>query len=498
MDGTRVQVLRDIEEWILSPKSKRICWLTGKAGMGKTAIAHTVCTLAHANNKIMLGGSFFCSRSTGLAAQRDVRCIVPTLAQLLARQSTRFSKALADELRRDPDILYQQVTEQVKHLLYIPLLAVKRSLVPILFVIDALDECSDRPTSEMASNGESHRIVSDMLEALVDLSNSSVKLPVRFLVTSRPETHIRDTPVSDVAFSSVLQLHTVNKQQVTADIRLYISRRLFSYPKLHARFTADDVEMLVHLSDGLFIVATTALKYVLDGGIEAAASRFKTLLNSARNGLSSGAAAPLDHMYGLILADATKVDRNDGDELQAMPQLLASLLSARMTLSVAALADLHGTDRNEVRARLSDLHAVIHVPDNDNEPGLRTLHASFGDYLMSRRPSDACISGSLGHKMLAHGCLRVMAERLHFNMSQSRSSYEPNPKMRPDAISLSLEYACLQWIHHVAAISDSSKLDEEIDGVFRSRFLFWLEVVSLLGNVSRAAAILFFAASTVS
>jgi len=499
MDGTRVQVLRDIESWVLNPKAQQIFWLAGKAGMGKTTISRTVCIAAHANTSIVLGGSFFCSRSTGVVGQRDVRSVVPTLAQLLARQSAEFSKVLAAKLKRDPDALYQQVAEQVKQLLYTPLLALKDSPVPILFVIDALDECGDQPTpNETANDAESHRIISEMLQALVDLSQSSVKLPVKFLVTSRPETHIRDTPISDVSFSSVLHLHTVNKMQVTADIHLYISARLTSNAKLRARFTDDDAQMLAHLSDGLFIVATTALKHVLDGGTDKAVSRFKTLLNSAGNGLSSGAAAPLDRMYSLILADATRGTQGDVDEQQSTLQLLAALLVARMTLSITALADLLELDRGDVRARLSPLHAVVHVPDDDDEPGLRTLHASFGDYLMGRAPSNIRITGSLGQELLARVCLRVMTQRLYFNVSQNHSSYQPNPDTRPDTITLSLEYACLQWIRHVAATPVPSKFDEEISDIFRSRLLFWLEVVSILGQVWHAAAILFFAASTAS
>jgi len=370
--------------------------------------------------------------------------------------------------------------------------------VPILFVIDALDECSDQPTSDdTAKDAESHRIVSEMLEALFNLSQSSVKLPVKFLVTSRPETHIRDTLVSDTSFSSVLHLHTVNKEQVTADIRLYIRARLSSNIKLRARFTEEHADMLADLSDGLFIVAATALKYVLDGGIDTAASRFKTLLNSARDGLSSGAAVPLDRMYGLILADATSGIQGEIDGLQPTLQLLASLLAARMALSIAALADLLGQDKDDVCVRLSRLHAVVHVPDDYDEPGLCTLHASFGDCLVGRAPSNIRFSGLLGHELLAKGCLRLMTERLHFNVSQSRSSFEPNPKTRPNFITLSLEYACLQWIRHVAAMSVHSRFDEDISAVFRLRFLFWLEVISVLGQVWAATTILYFAASIV-
>ena len=495
MPGTRVDILRDIEKWMLSPEAQQIFWLVGMAGTGKTAIAQTICALIYGHETAILGGSFFCSRSSGSLAQRDVHCVVPTLAQLLARQSTEFSNALADELARDPDILHKTVATQVERLLYTPLLALLNFHRPIVFVIDALDECGDQSAVDEV---ESHQIVSDMLEALVNFSRSNKKLPVKFLVTSRPETHIRDTHVSDVTFSTVLHLHTVNKAQVTEDIRLYIGTRITSSPRLRLKFTQNDVDMLAQLCDGLFIVATTALQYTLGAGLDAAPRRFKTLLNSAGDGLSIGAAAPLDRMYGLILEDAAGAGQSDADELQEMLQLLASILSARTTLSVVSVAEILGVEHDDVRARLCRLHAVVHIAEDDAEPSLRTLHASFGDYLFSRAPENMRISASLGHTLLARGCLRVMAERLHFNISQSQSSYERHQEMRRRTIPMPLEYACLQWANHVATATVPSDFDREIFAIFRPRFLFWLEVITVLKQFERAITILFLGALTVS
>jgi len=525
MPGTRVRILREIQDWIADFKAPKIFWLTGLAGMGKSAIAWTICSLIHSNLEIIFGGSCFCSRSTGVNAQRDVRCIVPTLAQLLARQSFAFSEALAAELALDPDFVHYQVAAQVERLLIKPLLALKDSLVPIVFVIDALDECGGQLTNNGASNdAESHRIVSAMLEALVAFSRSSSNLPVKFLLTSRPETHIRDTSVSDVVLNKVLRLHNVDKQQVSADIQLYISNRLFSTPTLRSNFNHQDVESLVRLSDGLFIAAATAVEYTLGEGTDVAGERFKTLLNASHNGLATGAAASLDFMYGFIIEDATRSMMERIERLQHLQQALGVLLSAQMTLSVAALADLLSVQKSQLRACLSRLHAVVHVPEDDDSANLRTIHASFGDYLLSRAPECIRIPESLGHRALAHACLHVMETDLHFNISQSRSSYELSTK--PRSITLSLEYACLHWIYHVSHLSEPprpnrnigkgtlqrfllrsqrgskteqpSEFERKISGVFCPRFLFWLEVMSVLRQVRRATAMLTFAAVSVS
>jgi len=520
MKGTRVQVLNSIDSWIKDPEAPQIFWLTGHAGSGKSAIGHTICSRASKDPDIILGGSFFCSRSAGSVNQRDARCIVPTLAQLLARQSLEFSHALAAELAREPDIINKQITTQVEVLLQNPLLVLKGSRKWILFVVDALDECS----SQLTTNGtlddpNSHRIVTSMIETLVAFSQSSAELLVKFLVTSRPETHIRDTPLSDATVSKVLQLHTVEKLHVTEDIRLYILTRLSTTPKLRSWFREHEVELLVRLCGGLFIVATTAIHYILGAGVDRASKRFQALLNATQDGLSTGAAAPLDRMYALILFDATMADQLDVIALPSVLRVLATLLTARMTLSVSAVADLLCISNDDLRASLSHVHSVIHVPDRDGEAGLRTLHASFGDYLLERAEDKYRISSIFGDTELANGCLKVMAKHLHFNISQSRSSYESNRPQRPGSITLALEYACLHWVYHVARLRPSpsppihqrvfsllqratlpgglSKLDRMINDIFRPRLLFWLEVMSVLRQVQRAAAMLILAAKTV-
>jgi len=498
MEGTRVKILHDIMNWIRDPKAQKIFWLTGWAGTGKSAIAWTVCSLASRDNTIVLGGSFFCSRSASSASQRDVRCVIPTLARLLARQSVAFSEALAKELDRDPDILHKQITVQIETLLSRPLAALTNSTKPVLFVIDALDECGGRSSNNgTLDDAETDRIVSEMLDALVSLSSAQPDLPVRFLITSRPESHIRDTEISDIELSKVLRLNTGDNEQVTADIRLYVASRLLNH-KLRGRFKDKDVETLTKLCDGLFIIATTALQYTLGSGFDRAATRFRTLLNASRDGLSTGAIGPLDGMYSLILKEAAEDDEFGADQLPEMSRLLAALLSARMILSVTAIAELLGLPADDVRAILSRLHAVVHVPNNDDEPGLRTLHASFGDYLFNRAPDYIRISESLGHDTPARACLRVMDERLYFNISQSNSSYDPNPATKPETITLAVEYACTQWVYHLTSLPDSSELESMVEKVFRQHFMFWLEVMSVLGQVQRAAAMLIFAAATVS
>jgi len=499
MEGTRVEVLDQILRWIMDPKAQPIFWLGGMAGTGKTSIAWSICERVRADITLCLGGSFFCSRSTGLAAQRDVRCVIPTLAQLLARQSDEFASALAAELKKEPDLAYKQIKVQVERLLLVPFAALSTSIKPIVFIVDALDECGNQPTANASSDtSEAHVAVSEMLEALIDLSRSTADLPIKFIVTSRPETHIRETPITDAKVTSALHLHTIDKSKVTSDIHLYISETLSKVPTTQAWFTESHVETLAQRADGLFIFAATATKYILGGGKGLRAKRLGNLVSPLQAMPTALAVAPLDLMYSSILTEASRADLVEGDDLQQMLKVVAAILSARMSLSIDALSELLGLSTDYLRGCLDRLHAVVYLPEDNHDTSLQTLHASFGDYLLTRAASGIRIDSTLGHDGLAHGCLRRMAQDdFTFNISRSPTSYKPNPETQPDWIPLSLYYACLHWAHHILSASVQSVFDDAINMVFRAKFLFWLEVLSVLGEVGKASGLLRIAGSVV-
>ena len=161
-----------------------------------------------------------------------------------------------------------------------------------------------------------------------------------------------------------------------------------------------------------------------------------------------------------------------------------------MPLSINALAEILGWVPDDLRDTLRRLRSVVHVPEETEQPGLRTVHASFGDYLFERAATELRIIPALCDEALARGCLIIMGKRLHFNISQSRSSFEPNSLTKPDSLTYSLEYACLQWVYHLTDLSQPWEMERDIDDIFRSRLLFWLEVMSVLGQVQRAGAML--------
>lgn len=372
---------------------------------------------------------------------------------------------------------------QVDRLLALPFAKLTSHDGQIVFVIDALDECSDQIR------------LAELIDTLADFK---CPLPVKFLLTSRPEMYIRRTPISNPNFSSILQLHTVDIAQVEADLCFYIEETLARASGSILWYTKRDIEALAQRSSGLFIFASTVLKYILDrDNDDGRKDRLRKVTNTVSRGAAASAA--LDQVYELVLIEASRPDKVDSDELEDMKSVLACILTAREPLSITALSDLIEISAASLRGALDRLHSLVYIPDDNSEPGIRTLHASFGDYLFDRAASQIRIPTTLGQDILARGCLHRMArDDLCFNISRSRSSFEPNSYGPPDWIPLALLYACLHWAHHLKAASKSSVFDQKVDQMLQQKLLFWLEVLSVLKKLSVASSLLRIACSVVS
>ncbi|KAG8891360.1 hypothetical protein FRC01_014747, partial [Tulasnella sp. 417] len=213
LDGTRMKVLQEIFDWIINedPQSPRILWLCGLAGIGKSTIAHTIAEEADANS--CLGASFFFSRDE--ADRRNPHLVYPTIASQLARLDINLKRLIAAAVEEDHEIGTLVIRKQFEKLISGPLTAWRGAKGPIVIVMDALDECSPGSGAE---------------EILIRWTAELPKLPVplRVLITSRPEFHIRRKFQSPSlrAISQQYILHDIEKSVVKEDIERFLRHRL--------------------------------------------------------------------------------------------------------------------------------------------------------------------------------------------------------------------------------------------------------------------------------
>ncbi|CUA73483.1 putative WD repeat-containing protein all2124 [Nostoc sp, PCC 7120] [Rhizoctonia solani] len=431
--NTRTQVLSDLKAWKDKPDGHKVCWISGMAGTGKTTITNTLCSTLDQNYE--LGASFFCTRS--LPACRDVKLILPTIAYQLARFSEPFRGALVQVLDRDPDVHTKALRVQFQRMILEPLQNVKDGLPNnLVVVVDALDECDD-------GNG-----VEQILEVLLEKASD---LPVKFLISSRPEYHIRDRIGRSVRKTQVT-LHELEERIVKADIETYLRAEvvLLSIP-----LTGGQLEALVERAGVLFIYAATVIRYITDGD---PLERLDTVLRAPDPGQEpSNKSKEIDRLYKAVLASAFGNSRLERIDKQRMELVLHTVVCAREPLTIEALSGL------------LDLSFTKKASDQVN-----ILHASFPDYMLdpTRSGQFAC-NAELHHGKLAQLCFRRIGRNIpQFNICGLESSYKLDEAI-PDldhrvkkAISTDLLYACQYWAVHLCletVILDGSPKSDKTD-----------------------------------
>ncbi|KAG8761796.1 F-box/WD repeat-containing protein 9, partial [Ceratobasidium sp. 423] len=467
--NTREQVLLDLHAWKDKLDGEKVCWINGMAGTGKTTIVNTLCSTLDKNHE--LGASFFCSRS--LPECRNVKFILPTVAYQLARFSSPFRYALLEVLDRDPDVHTKVLHVQFKRMILEPLRQVVCSLpTNVTVVIDALDECAD-------GNGVEH-----ILDVLLD---NALELPIKFLVSSRPEYHIREK-IGKSAQKLQLTLHELEEGMVKADIETYMRAELAS---ISTHLSENQLEVLVEHAGALFIYAATVVRYLRSGD---SLSRLNAVLKTPSAGReSSNKSKEIDRLYGAVLISALENEDLEQSEKEEMELVLHTVVCAQEPLTVGALAGLLSLGRTQVTAALKPLWSVLHVSESDTNPRVGTLHASFPDYILdSNRSKQFACNAQLHNRRLAELCFgRISRNEPQFNICNLQSSYVFDEDI-PDIddrvkqnIPLDLLYACQYWAVHLDLGGKSTELAEALHEFLSKRLLLWMEVLNLTKRIDK-------------
>jgi len=362
--GTRADILSKIYHWIDLgdsmgdsvgiPRDKmdtaRVFWMNGpgSAGTGKSTIAYTVAQWC--KERDILGASFFCSRDD--AECSNPKLIFTTIVSQLASFHDQFKTELLKALQSDPDIVYSGVSYQLDKLLVKPLLAVRTTFPFCIVVIDALDECKDDHTTSMVLSSLAHHIG--------DLS------PIKFLITSRPEQNIvGGFELANLnAVTQRLILHEVNSDVVEKDIHNYLVYHLNRIQKAYGLLSwpaKEDVQLLTHLSAGLFLFAAVAAKFIEHPNYSNPEGQLAHILQSTVP--DSGSLGSLDNLYMQVLQNAFP-DTSAG-LAKNLRIVLGAVVLLQEPLSPFDLQQLFSKLKISVRGTLRQLHAVVIVPEDD-------------------------------------------------------------------------------------------------------------------------------------
>ena len=453
--------------------------MNGLAGTGKTTVAQTITERVFAEGR--LGASFFCSRD--FEDRSNLGFIFPTLAIQLARKYPKFRAIFIPLVQRDPGIARESLYNQMDKLIVQPL---EKSNTSTVIVIDALDECKDEePASAILS----------VLGRLVS------RIPkVKFFLTGRPEPRIRTgfrLPLL-AKVTDVFVLHNVEPDLINNDIRLFLRHNFLEISDRRGGLdgwpTKENIDHLCERTAGLFVYATATIRFI-DYKNNDPKRQLDLLLRSPESSKREGktrfnAKTTLDSLYTSILQDAFGESDPENDHM--VRTILGAVMLAANPLSPSTISTLVNLHPNDVFLRLSSVHSLLVLQENIDHP-VRPFHKSFPDFITD--PA-RCVNMRFhisppSHNMdLLGRCLELMNRTLEKNMCKLPdaiiNSEVGDLRERAERhINPALQYACSSWHKHLMG-TPAPAIGSAIDLFLREKFLYWLEILSVLGAVNQA------------
>ncbi|KAJ3774138.1 hypothetical protein FB446DRAFT_493503 [Lentinula raphanica] len=446
-EGTRVAILTRLANWTTDlGRESQLCWLYGSAGVGKSSVAQTMADRFRHEGK--LAASFFFWRRDPI--RNNVRKLIPTLAFQIAIFIPALRPAITSAIEANFMILNASLETQFQELILRPFQNLDEcgADIPLLVVLDGLDECTDGRDQERVL-----LLIADVLKS---------KIPLLFLVTSRPEPRIRRV-FDQVSSSHICDRHALEDSD--EDIRKYLSDGFAEINSRHKLSTNQHVEQpwptprqldeLVYKASGHFIFASTVLKFV-DNNFSLPSERLHIILGSTADSRKRDCDSA-DSLFGPVKPENTErpfreLDRLYHDILSVNPniQQLWRILGAVVTFprnsriplpTTSSIEQLLGLRSGEVSAALSGMHSLLKIGRDD--PNLETIefaHKSFTDFLLDpERSGEFFIDLPVHHNFMARRCLKLMASPTEDLLGQFSDQLDSEPGRWAN-----FEH----WVHH--------------------------------------------------
>ena len=365
---TRKVVRQIILDWIRSRSSASFFfWLYGPAGAGKTAILQAIAELlCHPSESSQnFGGSFFFSR--GKTGRDQGHFLFSTIAYQLAIKVPELRQHVNRIMESDPSLHTKSMDVQLRNLIvdaFQNLSPLPQS--PYLVIIDGLDECHDKAAQQ------------SILRLLCE-SVTVHKLPLRFLIGSRPESHIRSSFDQESLYTITHRVVLDEKFNPGTDIRVFLQD---GFAKICAENSILShveqpwpgegiIDLLVQRSSGQFIYAATVLKFI-GADFCSPTKQLALVLKPDPTAFSD-----LDNLYTQILSVyPTAVN---------IVQVLGIIIACEKNRLPVVIEDILGMEEGELKLVLRGLSSLMDEDGGslDNELIPHFAHASFRDYLFN-------------------------------------------------------------------------------------------------------------------
>ena len=475
MRGTRQWLVDSIHRWLNDQLAPNILWLSGGPGSGKSTIASTL--VSQLGEMGRLGSSFFFKR--GDIAMSDPAALWRTVAFDLAQKDPFFAEILIENLnKKRVDPTRADIESHFKYLIQDPLMESWRRQEGVtmrspVIVLDALDECgSDR------SQSTQRQIFMDTI-----ITWSGLHPSFKLIITSRDQ-HI---PLSfrEVSHRIPLETGDLVGKETMADIRTFFERRFADitsqYPSLRSWPGTSIIQQLTDRAAGMFIWAETVIGFLKQGPP-------KDQLDLILSGAFREEGDVIDQLYEQIL----RYSFRNAKVLDTFKSVVGAIVLAKTPLHRDGLKHFLGKqeDESSIDFILINLSSVISTRDTDGR--IQINHLSFAEFVSNpKRGNEFAVDHTTHSQIMTLACLNIMKEGLRFNICQLGTSHLRNDDLNltdrlKTAIPSHLSYACTFWTEHLQSATAEVDTLSEVREFMQIRLLYWLEVLSLIKQVTTA------------
>ncbi|XRM45048.1 hypothetical protein ABZX51_008150 [Aspergillus tubingensis] len=529
LEGTRTEILREIQSWAESPDDSQVFWLRGMAGTGKSTISRTFAAACQQRKSLIphgpslpvhlyLGASFFFDRSE--PGRNTVEKLFPSISYELASSFPDSRDKICQAISENQFIGTQNLRNQWHKLILEPLLTLEKELllpVTLVLLLDALDEVVSEDPKETGKPAHDIGGVLRLLATAGKLRNIRLKI----FLTSRPEIYshflhalsegisVRDFELGKTPMTS--EAPNIPKDDITLYLEHQIEQIASQDPIEYFESPAKPtcwlgqvdkrriVRTLADRSDGLFIYAATACRF-LDGvdDLEDLQARMRGL---SADDSGESPQEILDRTYSQILSysvihSSRKTKTEKADFFGLFQRIIGAVVVLAEPLSIATLEGLLGLSGKAPKTRklLSSLSSVVSSGDSSESP-IRLLHLSFRDFLLGQPQrrclyDEFCIDSREAHRVLLKSCLNLLSSTLKQDICSlddpSFLAKDIDPSLLDQKIPVRVRYASQYWSHHLQQADLELSDDDCVHQFLKQNFLYWLELMSILRMIPAA------------
>ncbi|KAH9479013.1 hypothetical protein JR316_0007587 [Psilocybe cubensis] len=322
-------------EWIDNPApEKQALWLYGPAGSGKSAIGHSIAMMLQERSAdCRYGSSFFFAK--GAPGRGDGNKLFSTIAHELAINFPDY-RAILDTPAHHPVV-----------------------------IIDGLDECSGEKRMQVA-------ILSTIANAIIQH-----RIPLRFLIISRPEYWIADVFETGCFSSIVKRVSLRDDLEADAGIKTYLRsefNRIYeeNIEIMHSvpRPWPEDhlIDRFVRSASGQFVYASTVVKFIGDSLHCDPLEQLRILIRPGPH--DALAFSELDQLYASILSSYPRWD--------TLRRVLGAILCTPYSNSESVMELVFNVTPSELRQILRSMRSLICTTESKCPPLLQRLIPTFG------------------------------------------------------------------------------------------------------------------------